>query len=170
MNNVFFTSDLHLGHHFMGRTRAMPSQHEHDWHIVETINETVPKRGKLFIIGDVALSRDGMKWASQISCRNIELILGNHDMYRTTEYLDMGWKVHGFTRYKDFWLSHCPMHPYEIRKLAGNIHGHVHFFGDTQKITDPRYFNVNCEMHQFKPLTYEHIAERVNEQVKTASR
>ena len=165
MSNVYFTSDLHLGHAFAARTRAIPNIDEHDWHIVETINETVPKRGKLFIVGDMAFSRKGMQWARNIRCQNVELILGNHDMYKTQEYMDMGWKIHGFTRYKDFWMSHCPMHPNEIRKMAGNIHGHVHRFSDTPRVEDPRYFNVNCEYHSYKPVRYDRLVEQVEFQV-----
>lgn len=168
MSNVFFTSDLHLGHQFAARTRAMPIIAEHDWHIVETINETVPKRGKLYIIGDAFFSDGGMKWARNIQCQNIELILGNHDMYPVQKYLKMGWKIHGFRRYKDFWMSHCPMHPNEIRKMSGNIHGHVHRFSDTKRVEDPRYFNVNCEYHGYKPVRYDKIVEQVTFQQSTS--
>ena len=89
MENVFFTSDLHLGHLFASATRGFKSVGEHNSHIVDKINETVPKRGKLFIVGDVAFSQDGLNAARQIKCKNVHVILGNHDMYPLNNYLAM---------------------------------------------------------------------------------
>jgi len=160
-NNVFFTSDLHLGHQMIARTRCFNSMDEHDGTLVENINQTVPKRSKLYILGDLAFSRNGLQWAKEIKCDNIELILGNHDMYPLTEYLKIATKIHGFRKYKTFWLSHCPIHPNELRDMDGNIHGHVHHFSDTTKIEDPRYINVNTEFHKHKPITFEAIQEQL---------
>jgi len=144
---VWFTSDLHLGNHLNGkmgegRTRLGSTADEAGWHITETINELVHKRDKLYILGDVIDHQEiGFKWANQIRCQNVELIMGNHDVFQLNRYIGLGWKIHGFRGYKNYWLSHCPMHPYELRtggNKIGNIHGHIHVFGDTQKIEDPR--------------------------------
>lgn len=155
--SVWFTSDLHLGHIMIAETRKFMSIDDHDHQMVENINDSVNKRDKLYILGDLAFSDKGMKWAHSIRCQNVELILGNHDKYPVKKYLDMGWKLHGFRGYRDYWLSHCPIHPNEIRMKKGNLHGHIHIFGDTQAITDPRYLCVNPEFHQLKPISFESI-------------
>ena len=158
--STFFTSDLHLGQSRIIEDRKFSCIDEHDWKLVENINEMVNKRDKLFILGDLAFSPKGLNWASQIACQNIELILGNHDMYQIKKYHQAGiLKIHGFRGYRNKWLSHCPMHPNEIRKKDGNIHGHIHKFGDTPDITDPRYYNVNVEYHDLKPVPFEAIEE-----------
>ena len=62
-----------------------------------------------------------------------------------------------FVKYKEFWLSHAPIHPEELRDRI-NIHGHVHY----KNIDDARYFNVSCENIGFKPISLENIRLKVN--------
>ena len=64
----------------------------------------------------------------------------------------MGIEVYGFVKYKEFWLSHCPIHPNELRGKV-NIHGHVH----NKTIIDCNYFNTSCENVDFKPISLENI-------------
>lgn len=53
--------------------------------------------------------------------------------------------------YKNTWISHCPIHPQELRNRDGNIHGHLH----NSIVPDLRYFNVNLDVngYDFVPLT-----------------
>lgn len=160
--DVWFTSDMHLGNGRCAATRKLNSSEEHDYYLTENINSYVPKRGKLYILGDAIDSMHGIKWAKNIQCQNIELIIGNHDQFPLQVYTEeLGWKVHGFKKYRDFWLSHPPIHPHEIREQLANIHGHVHEWGDTYAIDDPRYFNVNPEFHQMKPVCVMDIYEQM---------
>ena len=160
--DVWFTSDLHLGNDHCANTRKLNNAAEHDYYLTENINSYVGKRGKLFILGDAIDTKHGIKWAKNIQCQNIELIIGNHDQMSPSFYIDeLGWKVHAFKKYRDFWLSHCPMHPHEIREMLGNVHGHIHVWGDTQIIKDPRYFNVNPEFHQMKPVSVMEIYKQL---------
>lgn len=162
---TFFISDLHLGHEFAAKTRGFALVDEHDWQIVENINKIVNKQDKLYILGDLAFTDKGMKWADQIRCKNIELILGNHDKYPVQQYLRHVQKIHGFRTYHNYWISHAPIHPYELRQRM-NIHGHVHKFSDTQKIEDPRYYNVNVEYHNLGPVAFTEIDRVVTERTK----
>ncbi len=161
--STFFTSDLHLGHY--GATKFRPEFKEgdtfyHDSFIVDSINSKVAKRDKLFILGDLAFSLKGMKAAEGILCQNVELILGNHDKYPVQKYLSMGFKVHGFRGYREFWLSHCPIHPNEMYRKVGNIHGHIHSSSNSNPIQDSRYINVNVDMNQYRPVRFETIQEK----------
>lgn len=160
--STWFTSDLHLGHVLIAQTRGftragVPDANYHDWELIENINSRVHKRDKLFILGDVAFTDAGLQRLGDIRCRNIEVILGNHDKYPLKRYLQYVQKIHGFRGYRDYWLSHCPIHPAEIREKAANIHGHVHVFSDTEKIEDQRYYNVNVEFHKFFPVSLDKI-------------
>lgn len=161
--SVFFTSDLHLGHYAATKFRKEFKEGDVDYHdftIVSNINDRVHKRDKLFILGDLAFSDKGLKWADRIDCQNIELILGNHDKYPTQRYLAMGFKIHGFRKYKGLWLSHCPIHPNELYRCNGNLHGHVHANSDSKPIQDKRYINVNVDMNKYYPVSFERIQER----------
>lgn len=155
--STWFTSDLHLGHTLMVGTRCFKNMAEHDWTLIENINKLVSKHDKLFILGDLAFTTDALKNVSIIRCRNIELILGNHDKFPIHKYLDVVQKVHGFRSYKGFWLSHCPIHPSEMRDMKGNLHGHIHIFSDTPRISDKRYFCANTEFHGLSPISFEDI-------------
>ncbi len=161
--SVFFTSDLHLGHH--AATRFRPEFKEgdiyyHDFSIIDNINSVVDKRDKLFILGDLAFSDAGLKAAEGILCRNVELILGNHDKYPLRRYLALGYKIHGFRGYKEYWLSHCPIHPQEMYRKIGNIHGHIHCNGKSGPVEDTKYFNVNIDVNKYKPVRFEKIQEK----------
>jgi calcineurin-like phosphoesterase family protein len=157
---TWFTSDLHLGHHRVAETRGFFPTADMDNTIIENINSLVNKRDKLFILGDLAFTDAGLQQMLNLKCKNVELIMGNHDQYPAIRYLKAGiQKLHGFRGYKTFWLSHAPMHPNELRKKQGNLHGHIHKFGDTPPIEDKRYYNVNVEFHGMKPVQLETIQE-----------
>jgi len=156
----FFTSDLHLGHRAAAHFREFESVDEHDDTIVHNINARVNKRDKLFILGDLAFSDKGLNRIFDINCQNIELLMGNHDKYPAHRYFKYVQKLHGFYKYKDFWLSHCPIHPNEMYRAKGNLHGHVHKTSNSPRIEDPRYFNVNIDMNNMFPISFKYILER----------
>lgn len=155
LSNVWFTSDLHLGHMFAARARGFESTEEHDDAVIEGINSTIGKRDKLFILGDAAFSKAGLGKLAQITGIK-ELIIGNHDTYKTEDYLRDFVRVHGFRQYKGFWLSHCPIHPQEIYRCHGNIHGHIHKGAATKPLPLP-YFNVNVDFWDLKPVNFDTI-------------
>jgi calcineurin-like phosphoesterase family protein len=156
---VWFVSDPHFGSQSAAKFREFDSVDEHDALIVENINRKVGKRAKLFILGDLAFNQKGLERVGDLRCQNIELIIGNHDKFSTRRYLTYCHKVHGFRKYRDYWLSHCPVHPNELYRVRGNIHGHVHATGNSKPITDPRYFCANVDMNNYQPIPFEHIQQ-----------
>lgn len=160
--SVWFASDLHLGQPSIVQYRqpwlgAGATMDYHDFTIVENINDAVHKNDKLFLLGDIIINSNAVKWAKAIQCRNIEFIFGNHDTQSLGTYLNLGWKLHGFRRYKNFWLSHCPIHPQEVFRCKGNIHGHIHNGGGTPPLDPEMYFNVNSDFNNLKPVNFETI-------------
>ena len=174
MSNVYFISDLHLGHKNICKFRPFDSVEEHDSLIKDNILSTVRRRDKLFLLGDIAFTDESGDWIVNDLhkyCNNLVIVLGNHDTSEGScnipKYINAGIKLHGLTTYKNAWLSHCPIHPDEMRNKALNIHGHTHSnniqtsyegiaLGD-----DPQYFNVSCENVDYKPIRYDQIIERL---------
>ena len=66
--------------------------------------------------------------------------------------------IHGFIRYKEFWLSHCPVAEQELRGRI-SVHGHVHF----QTIPSNQYLNVCLENTNYKPVSLETLRKCIQE-------
>ena len=156
LSNIWFTSDTHLGHKSIAKHRGFSSIEEHDAAVVENM-QVIGKRDKLFILGDVAWKRKDLYLLNEIPGTK-ELIIGNHDTLPTEEYLKYFNKVHGFRQYKHLWLSHCPIHPQEIYRCRGSVHGHLHNGAATKNIGGD-YFNVNLDYNDMKPVNFTVIDE-----------
>ena len=156
MSKIYFISDLHLGHKsilgFAGQYRGnCKTLKEHDRWIVTQWNSVVKKRDKIYVLGDVAFELDSLKNLDLMNGTKI-LVRGNHDKFDTEVYLKYFKEIHGFTKYKDYWLSHCPIHPQELRDRK-NIHGHVHM----NTILDKDYINVCVELLNGTPISFEDL-------------
>lgn len=165
MANVFFISDLHLGHRnilkFSGDYRDGDTTEQHDEILIHKINTRVQKNDKLFILGDVVWKGHDLSVLNRIRGQK-ELIIGNHDTYNITEYQKYFAKIHGFRKFNGFWLSHSPIHPDELRGRK-NIHGHVHHNYIMKKFLgypyarDERYIPVTVEALGGYPISYEEL-------------
>ena len=155
--DVWFTSDLHLGHYGSAERRGFATVEEHDGTIIYNLASLLTKRSKLFILGDVTWHHRYLPLLNEIPGIK-ELIIGNHDTLHTREYLKYFNRVHGFKKYNNFWLSHCPIHPQEMFRCTGNIHGHIHNGGATPDIGYP-YYNVNVDYRNSHPKNYDEIVQ-----------
>lgn len=171
---VFFASDTHFGHKSIIRlsqgTRPGSTPEEHDEILIDKWNKVVgAKRCMVYLLGDVAMSPEGYKKLARLN-GEIRIIMGNHEDRWLGKGRDMGnlqcasvWLPYrikfvpaSLLKYKHIWLSHCPIHPAEMRKCFGNVHGHVH----NKTIDDPRYLNVSMEqLPGFAPITLEAVRE-----------
>lgn len=147
--NVWFCSDLHFGHKNIGKLRdyveteaGNVAKISKDWLL------SVTKRDRVYVLGDACFTTDGLKSLASLPGEKI-LVRGNHDNLSTVEYLTVFSEVYGLLKYKEFWLSHAPIHPDELRGKV-NLHGHVHYATirkpfnpttDTKQEIDDRYFN-----------------------------
>lgn len=150
--------DLHLGHRNIIKYRPQfKTATEHDETIVDNIKHTVNKRDNLYILGDAAFTHEALKLISNIHCRKI-LIMGNHDQMGTMKIADLVNvydAIHSLISYRNYWLSHAPIHSDELRSRLGNIHGHTH----THNINDSRYLNLSADQINFTPVTFSHIQQ-----------
>jgi len=165
MSLVYILSDLHLGHANICNFRTQFSTvEEHDQTIIENYQTVVTKRDTVIFLGDVAFTKEALETVKGLQGNKI-LGAGNHD---TERGIDMKYltncgaysKVYSMWSRKGCWLTHCPVHPDELRGKF-NIHGHVH--GNT--LDDPRYFNASMENIDYKPKRFIDILEELREGV-----
>lgn len=156
MSKVFFLSDLHIGHKAILKYRPeFKSVEEHDNTIIENWNSVVKKKNQIvWVLGDFMLKNNKYDMESILDRLNgtIRIISGNHchmDYYPR----DMIWKA--LEKKYGYWLSHCPIHPNELRG-SKCMHGHVH----NKSIDDDRYINVCCENVNYTPISLDEIRER----------
>lgn len=154
MSNVYFWSDLHLGHVNIHKFRPQfKDEKDHFEYIKATWKATVNKHDKVFILGDCCFTTEALREFDTWAGRKV-LILGNHDTDRKLSMRDLLYsydEIHSLYKHKEFWLSHCPIHQDELRGKL-NIHGHTH----EHVVNDKRYYNA-CVEYNPKPVTIDKI-------------
>lgn len=162
MATSWLLADVHRGHKNIHTYRNFASNEEHDSIIKENYHNVVTKRDIVFFLGDIAFTHEALAEIKTWTAAKKVLIVGNHDLERGIKMRDLCDtydEVYAFRRYKEFWLSHPPMHPDELRGKV-NVHGHVH----DKTIDDPRYFNVSMENIDMTPINLEVLRERLYHQ------
>lgn len=159
MSKVYFAGDLHLDHKKICNFRkGFNSSEEHDAIIMDNILSTVTKRDKLFLMGDIAFSVEALELIKSLPCHTI-LICGNHDISKKMPMkmlVDAYDEIAALMNYKGYWLSHCPIHPMEMRNRHGNIHGHLHY----DDVDSDKYVCVSLEHTNFFPITFDEVVQR----------
>lgn len=169
----YFISDTHFGHEKCWSTfkrgdgsplRAFSSTEEMDETMISRWNETVGDDDSVYHLGDYVINRKHMHVGTRLNGRK-RLVRGNHDIFKTSEYIDLG-----FEEIYGVWVdpkagviaSHIPLHPDSIKPGWINVHGHLHhgrvLLPNGQ--IDNRYFCVSVEMTDYRPVTLEWIRER----------
>ena len=149
MSNIWFCSDLHFGHKNIGKFRGamgreFSTQSDNEATIFQDWLNVVHKRDVVYCLGDIAFTMEAINKIGLLPGKKI-LVRGNHDLCNTSAYLKVFEEVYGFLKYKEFWLSHAPIHKDELRGRK-NLHGHVHYnsirvSSSLGSPLDPDYFN-----------------------------
>jgi calcineurin-like phosphoesterase family protein len=135
--NVIFGSDFHLGHRRIGEFRAGVGDSDGNTQLIMgALRAKMSKRSTLITLGDVAFDEASLMLLKDLPGKKI-LVRGNHDILPLDMYREVFSEVHGLLKYKEFWLSHPPIHPLELHGRF-NLHGHVHY------ATVPDQWYVNC--------------------------
>lgn len=166
--SVYFISDIHSDDLNCNiKYRGFESEEAYQVKLFENWFKMIGNRDKVFIVGDVAKTLKGLEIYAQLPGYK-HLVLGNHDNFSIHEYTKYFAKVSGFFKYKNCWVSHCPVHSQEIFGRP-NIHGHLHFTGNSKSKQTPdrvlkedgtidhRYFNVNIDMNEYTPVPFDTI-------------
>jgi calcineurin-like phosphoesterase family protein len=127
----YFVADLHFDHHRMAENRGFASTDDMNDCVLTEINQLVlPKQDRLRILGDFCWG-DPAKWRQRIKCKNIMLILGNHDNRAkcVTAFGKQNVRDTYMPKVEEVpcFLSHYP-HAYWPSSHYGSYHlyGHVH--------------------------------------------
>jgi calcineurin-like phosphoesterase family protein len=142
-DKVFFTSDPHFGHKNIIRFCNRPYEDLDEMHkdMIERWNNTVPKDGIVFILGDVAFHMSKNKIKDILNQLNGKkyLIMGNHDRLDSLplecfEHISMmdqivikNINIDGESEYITCILSHYPLMRWAgVTRGVISLHGHEH--------------------------------------------
>lgn len=152
VENIWLCADTHFGHEKMLNLRGFQTQEEMCQTLVDNINNTVPKTGKLLMLGDIVWNRAAFKWLEMIHCQK-RIVMGNHDTFEPMAYVNAGVKkLYGSISLQALEvrvvLTHIPSHVGEFDRWDLNIHGHKH----DEVVPDDRYVCVSVEQTDYKPI------------------
>lgn len=154
MSNVFFIADLHIGHNsitkYSGPIRGNTTTvDEHDEWLIEQWNSVVKPKDVVKVLGDAIFDKNKFHLFKRLRGTK-HLVMGNHDKFPLAEYQKYFGHIHGFMKYKGFWLSHPP-----ILGLRGfmNIHGHTH----STQLVNGDYICVSVEAVKGVPISLEEV-------------
>lgn len=164
MPNIFFIGDTHFGHkniiNFESTKpfRNFNSIEEHDEEIIKRWNNVVNPKDTVWHLGDFCFGKNRLEIAGRLN-GNKKLVMGNHDMYASVDYLKYFARLAGAIEFKGMILSHIPIHTQQFERFSHNIHGHLH----TNTLEDSRYINVSAEQINLTPISWEEINQKIKE-------
>jgi calcineurin-like phosphoesterase family protein len=185
MPNIFFTSDTHWGHAGICQFTNYDGSPVRPWDDVEEMNEemikrwneTVGPKDKIYHLGDVVINRRFLPILDRLNGDKV-LIKGNHDIFPLKDYVKYFRDIRAYHVMNGMILSHIPVHKESIARFGTNIHGHTHgnrvmkivgAYTDGTLIRskdeiDPDYFCVCVEQTDYRPISFEDVLQRIEEQ------
>jgi calcineurin-like phosphoesterase family protein len=172
MSKVRFIGCLHFGHGWMANYRGFYDSFDHDNYLIKSWNSVVGKKDIVYVLGDVTMEKkEGYENLALLNGTKY-LVMGNHDMGQHNEtQLKYFKKIMGCVSYKNYFLSHVPIHPNEVGFYKANIHAHIHHnkleevvvsnkYLDIDSVktnTLNKYYNVDAHLINYKPMTIDEL-------------
>lgn len=161
MSKTYFISDLHLNHKNIIKycNRPFNDVEEMNNKIINNWNSIIQPDDIVYHLGDFCLGDREVikKFTARLSGRKMA-VLGNHDKYRPTEYMELNFEwcsrfpiiFNGFMI-----LSHEPVF-LEINSPYVNLHGHTH----QNNYISPggNHLNVCVEQIDYKPISLDDVS------------
>ena len=186
--NVFITSDTHYGHSNIcrGTTNwrlpdgSIPVDQTRDFETIEKMNDTIVNNINSMVGQDDVLIHLGdwsfggfdniKKFRERIICKEIHIILGNHDHHilnnkENVRELFNSVSEYNALKYLDstFVLFHYPITSWNgLHKGDIHLHGHVHLSND-KKFGRGKKMDVGVDGNNLKPYSIKEIIELMNE-------
>ncbi len=179
---VWITSDTHFGHKNIVRgttnwrtqdgevpvssTRDFQTIEQMNERLVDGINHFVGQDDTLIMLGDVSFG--GFEnieiFLDRLVCKNIHLILGNHDHHIENNRGDIQGKFLSVQHYlevniegKDFVLCHYPLQSWHgLNKGVIHLHGHVHL-PENRKFGNGKRLDVGVDGNNMNPYSISDI-------------
>lgn len=164
--DVFFTSDLHLGHtnilKYESNTRKFSSVEEMDEKIIQNWNNTVKPNDEVYLLGDISFHKlnKTVELLNRLNGKKL-LIWGNHDAkyFGKQEFIDcfegriFDLLDHKINK-KHYVLCHYPLRAWNRSHYgAVNLFGHLHSRWKGNK----KQLNVGMDLWNLTPLSIEEI-------------
>lgn len=156
--NLFFTSDTHFGHSNIIRYchRPFASAEEMDEVLVERWNGVVRPQDHVYHLGDVAMRRQHLPILKRLH-GHLRLVRGNHDVFKTKEYLQYFDEIYGMRVFDNLLFTHVPVHPISLKRFRANVHGHTH-----EVILGEPYLNISVEQTNYTPVSFEDLKKALD--------
>jgi len=177
---IWVTSDLHFNHKNIvkgiskwdnkDKCRSFSSLEEHDERLTSGLNLLVQSTDTLYVLGDFSFGYTSAisRARSRINCKDIILILGNHDwrIKNNREALDLFTEVCKkriflppiFGQDKKIIMIHKPQSYIENNPDEYVLHGHTHTEGPT---INGNRFNVGVDHHNFYPWDIKEVLDKL---------
>lgn len=184
---LFFTSDTHYGHNNICRgttrwtdandlTRDFETLDQMNDRIVEGINSKVGENDVLFHLGDWSFGGFDKiaEFRNRINCKNIHIVLGNHDHHiqrnkedirslfsSVNEYVYLIVRQEGkqMTKLGTFVLMHYPITSWNnMNEGVIHLHGHVHFPNQI-RVGKGKTMDVGMDGNGLDPISLEEVKE-----------
>ena len=175
MTRTFLIADTHFGHEGVCKfsrddgtpLRPWDNAQEMDEALIERWNSVVGPGDKVYHLGDVAIPRRGLKCLAHLNGTKV-LIRGNHDTFKLSDYVEYFKDIRGCHYLDGIILTHIPVHPDNLNRYKGNIHGHLHYRRILQPdgSIDPRYQCVCVEHIDYTPINWEVLRQYYADQVE----
>lgn len=166
---IYYTADLHLGHEAILDfvSRPFTSIDSHDEQIVHNINHRLRGEDRLYVLGDFAWGKMNRvkHYRELIRCKNVHLIMGNHDPTTTTgrplpELYRVFQDVRERKLLKDhllgvgvqrIYMDHYPVWNWPAMDSGSyHLHGHVHGSDPSPR---EHVYDVGVDCWDYKPVT-----------------
>lgn len=162
MSKIWFTADTHFGHTNIIKHCSRPflTSEEMDLQLLDNFQSKLRKGDILYHLGDVGWSSFPMEeWFSKLECKEVHLILGNHDSPQI-KWSTLCWK--GTEKSLRVGDQSLDLYHYPQRSWKHKGKGGIHLFGHTHgKLSDlDRSMDVGVDTNNFFPYELDEILER----------
>lgn len=177
---IWFCSDLHLGHENMYKftnydgTKCRPWDNyvEAEEYMLQEFNKLIKSEDTLYCLGDVCsqTSRATYFFNNLNPCRRI-LLMGNHDNKVGFKFLSKYFdEIRGAYNLENYIMTHIPICSGSKGRFKTNIHGHCHnniiTINNDNVTPDPWYYNVCVERTDYKPISFSVIKEHTEKAIE----
>jgi len=169
VDNVFFSSDLHLGHQaVIDFGREFPDLPTMNSSIVSEINNKVGANDLLVLLGDTMMAeKDYAQFLNDINCENVMMLYGNHcslgklgKVFEDRQFdklLYIGYYLELNIESQIICCSHYPNFNWNFQDDGAiSLHGHLH--ADENPVIEEihKYKSMDVGIDNYKKLFGEH--------------
>lgn len=176
MKEIWFWSDLHLGHencykftNYDGtKMRPWDDMLEAEEYMIQEYNKLVKPEDTVYNLGDVGSQTNRISYVmDKLNPSRRILIMGNHDNKIGAKFLGKYFnEIRGCYNLENYIMTHIPVSAGSKGRFKRNLHGHTHFniitLNNDGKTPDPWYRNLCVERTGFRPINFDEIRQETD--------